>query len=183
MEKRELIGLIFICVIIFGSLIAFRKPTEKEEPTLQPQTEQPKNIEVIEPKSEPNHYSPKTYEIILKEESATPDYLTINKGDTVVWKNTGSNRKRLWIDEEVYSDMMEPGQSYSYTFTGIGDHTFRDVFNGLVRGAIVVKSQPSIQITGSFLKGFTETQKTVVGIQFTIFILAVGVLIYTLRKK
>ncbi len=175
-----MIGIIFICVIIFGSLIAFKKPVQEEQ-TVEPEQEQPKNVEVIEPESPT--YSPKTYEIILKEASATPDYLTIKKGDTVVWKNTGSNRKRLWIDEEVYSDMMEPDQSYSYTFTETGDHTFRDVFNGLVRGAIVVKSQPSIQITGSFLKGFTETQKTVVGIQFTIFILAVGVLIYTLRKK
>ena len=176
MEKKELIGLIFICIIIFGSLMAFRKPEQEEQVVQQ---EQPKAVEVTEP--EP--YSPKTHEIILKETSATPDYLIINKGDSVVWKNQGANRRRFWIDEEVYSDLLEPGQSYSYTFIELGDHTFRDVFNGLVRGAIVVRSQPTIQITGSFLEGFTTTQKAIVGVQFTIFLLAIGVLIYTLIKK
>ena len=181
MEKRELAGLVFICIIIFGSLVAFKQPAEKQEPLTKPAQEQPKSVIPI--KSEPEPYSPKTHEIILKDESATPDYLVINKGDTVVWKNQGVNRRRLWIDEEVYSDPFDPGQSYSHTFTEVGDHIFRDVFNGLVRGAIVVKSLPAIQITGSFLKGFTTTQKTIVGIQFTIFLFAIGILIYTLRKK
>jgi len=179
MEKREVLGLLFICIIIFGSLIAFRKPAQEE--AVQPEQEQPKNVEVIEP--EPQPYSPKTYEVVLKEDSATPDYLVINKGDTIVWKNAGANRRRFWINEKIYSDLLEPGQSYSYTFTKLGDHTFRDVFNGLVRGAVIVKSPPTISITGSFLRGFTETQKKVVGIQFIIFILAVCVLIYSFRKK
>lgn len=171
-------GLAFIFIIIFGSLMLFRE--KQEEFTIEPTPEQPAAVLA---EAAPN--MPKTHHIELGEDYAKPDYLVINKGDTVVWTSvkSGTNRRRFWIDEEIYSDLLDPGESYSYTFNEAGDHTFRDVFNGLVVGAIVVKSPPVIQITGSFLKGFSRNQRKVIGIQFLIFVLAVGILLFSFRNR
>lgn len=177
MEKREVRGIFLILCVIVITILVFRQPAP--EPAAEPVKEEPKVVEVVELEE----YKSETHYIELGEDYSKPDYIVINQGDTVVWKNVGNNRRRFWINEEIYSELLEPGETYSYTFTIVGDHTFRDVFNGLVRGAVVVKSQPAIRITGSFLKGFTETQKRMVGIQFLIFVLAVGILIYTMLKK
>ena len=177
MDKKEIIGLAFIFIVVIGSLILMSKPQEE---AVTPVVEQP-----APPEPEPEPYQSKTHNIKLGEDYAEPDFLSIRIGDTVVWENVGggNNRRRFWIDEEIYSDLLDPGQAFSYTFEELGDHTFRDVFNGKVVGAIVVKPQPVIQITGSFLEGFTQKQKTMISVQMGIFLLAVVILAYTLIKK
>ena len=177
MDKKEMIGLFFIIAVVIGSLIFMNKQVKQE--IIAPEVEQPAEIK------EPEPYKPKTHNIELGEDYAKPDFLSVRVGDTVVWKNVGegNNRRRFWIDEELYSDLLEPGQSFSFVFEELGDHTFRDVFNGKVVGAIVVKPQPVIQITGSFLEGFSQKQKTMISVQIGIFLLAIVILGYTLVKK
>lgn len=170
-----MIGFFFILAVVIGSVILLNRPVNE---VVVPEIEQPA---VIEPEPEP--YQPKTHTIELGEDFAKPDYLSIRQTDIVVWENVGNNRRRFWINEEIYSDLLEPNQTYSYTFDELGDYTFRDVFNGKVVGAIVVKPQPMIQITGSFLEGFSQTQKTIIGLQFGIFVLAIMILGYTFIKK
>lgn len=170
-----MMGFFFILAVVIGSIILVNRPVEE---VIVPGIEQPA---VVEPEPEP--YQPETHTIEIGADFAKPDYLSIRQEDIVVWKNVGYNRRRFWINEEIYSDLLEPNQTYSYTFDELGDYTFRDVFNGKVVGAIVVKQQPMIQITGSFLEGFSQTQKTIIGVQFAIFMLAIMILGYTFIKK
>ena len=174
MDKKEIIGILFIVVVVVGSVILMSNRVGEVEPVV----EEPAYVA-----PEPEPYQPVTHTIELGDDYAKPDHLSIHQEDIVVWTNAGANRRRFWINEEIYSDLLDPGQSYSYTFNELGDYNFRDVFNGNVVGAIVVKQQPKILITGSFLEGFSQTQKTIVGVQFAIFLLAIVILVYTFFKK
>ncbi|WP_167880950.1 hypothetical protein [Methanococcoides sp. AM1] len=77
------------------------------------------NGEVIEPQ---------VYVIRLDRYAAIPNYLEINKGDTVHWRNDQSERKLIF---EVISEdglweeqRINYGMSFNYTFTEAGTYNF-----------------------------------------------------------
>jgi plastocyanin len=178
MEKRFLLGLAIGMVLIFTMSYLYRNINGAA--SAGPVVEQPSDIpgpaanpsldaqETAEPQA------PSSWDVMLKEESSSPDTLIINVGDSVVWTNYGANRRRFWIDEETYSDLLEPGQSYTYTFTTPGIHTFRDVFNGNVHGVVEVRESGSL-ITGNLLRGISSKYRWPLLAQFGV--LVIGVII------
>lgn len=181
MEKRVLIGLVMACVV-FAVLQLIMSAVQVSDITIQsaPNQEQPKAIEVPIniPKVQVNE--PATHKILLYEDSVDPAEMTIKQGDTVKWTNMGANRRRFWINEEIYSDLLEPEQSYSYTFNEPGEHTFRDVFNGLVRGTIKVESSDSV--TGNILQNIPGKYRNVLGVQLVLLASALILILYPYKK-
>lgn len=71
----------------------------------------------------------------------TPNRITIDPGDTVVWTNKDSSQHQVVPDQGRFpaSPALQANQTYSYTFTRSGSFGYRDGFNQKERGTIVVR--------------------------------------------
>jgi plastocyanin len=73
----------------------------------------------------------------------SPSAVTINFGDTVVWRNADSVNHQVVADTGAFaSPILRPGQSYSFTFRTSGTFRYRDALEPAERGRIVVRGPP-----------------------------------------
>jgi plastocyanin len=82
--------------------------------------------------------------VTIREKAFNPDKLTITSGTTVVWTNNDKMSHRVvhlpgpGADELFHSDRMDPGQSFSYTFTTPGRYEYSDPQYGSGRTSSVI---------------------------------------------
>ena len=79
--------------------------------------------------------------IMVFDNYLSPDKITINVGDTVIWTNSGSVPKIIesdptrggCSDPKDLNVILEPGQSYSHTFTVPTpcSYSIRDLMNSI----------------------------------------------------
>jgi plastocyanin len=71
----------------------------------------------------------------------SPNRITIDPGDTVVWTNKDSVQHQVVADQAKFpaSPALQANQTYSYTFTRSGSFGYRDAFNQKERGTVVVR--------------------------------------------
>ena len=76
----------------------------------------------------------------------TPDRLTIDFGDTVIWTNKDTSNHQVLADQSAFpsSPVLAPGQSYSHTFARSGNFRYTDPLNRSRRGTIVVRTGVSV---------------------------------------
>jgi plastocyanin len=76
----------------------------------------------------------------------TPNKLTIDFGDTVTWTNKDTANHQVLADQGAFptSPVLQPNQTYSYTFTKSGSFGYRDALNTNRRGTIVVRTGVSL---------------------------------------
>jgi plastocyanin len=88
----------------------------------------------------------------------TPDRVTINAGDTVVWTNKDSAPHQVVADQGRFpaSAILQANQTYSYTFTRSGSFGYRDAFNRNERGTVIVREGVALS-AASRLVGFGRT--------------------------
>jgi plastocyanin len=79
----------------------------------------------------------------------TPNRLTIEYGDTVTWTNKDTANHQVLADQGAFpaSPVLQPNQTYSYTFTKSGSFGYRDALNTSRRGTIVVR--PGVSLTAA----------------------------------
>jgi plastocyanin len=76
----------------------------------------------------------------------TPNKVTIDFGDTVTWTNKDTANHQVLADQGAFptSPVLQPNQTYSYTFTKSGSFAYRDALNTNRRGTIVVRTGVSL---------------------------------------
>jgi plastocyanin len=81
----------------------------------------------------------------------SPSAVTINFGDTVVWRNADRVNHQVVADSGAFaSPVLRPGQTYSFTFRTAGTFRYRDALEPSERGRIVVRGPPpSISLSAS----------------------------------
>jgi plastocyanin len=73
----------------------------------------------------------------------TPSAVTINFGDTVVWRNADTVNHQVVADSGAFaSPILRPGRTYSFTFRTAGTFRYRDALEPSERGRIVVRGPP-----------------------------------------
>ena len=73
----------------------------------------------------------------------TPAAVTINFGDTVVWRNADTTNHQVVADSGAFaSPILRPGQSFSFTFRTSGTFRYRDALEPAERGRVVVRGPP-----------------------------------------
>ncbi len=172
MKRGFAAGMVFLSLFFSLSIIIMSYFTLFYDPALDYYTEMPKppEKEVPAPVEQPEIIEKTIHVIELKDNSANPRSITVDSGEKVTWVNKGTSRRRFWIDESIYSETLDPGDNFTYTFTEHGEHSYRDVFNGMISGVVKVNGQ---QITGNLL-GITGIYKDIFGIQ--IMALIIGLL-------
>ena len=73
--------------------------------------------------------------VSILDNSYSPQNLTINPGDTVVWTNFGSVAHTVAADNNAFvSSSMNPGVNFSYTFNSPGIYPYHDQSYGSANG-------------------------------------------------
>jgi plastocyanin len=85
-----------------------------------------------------------TRQVSLTRSGFLPASVTITVGDTVTWTNQDSVRRSVVSDTGVFSSgLIDPGKTFSYTFTKTGTFRYRDGTRTNVRGTVVVRNAPA----------------------------------------
>ena len=119
------------------------EPTQEEDIPEEPAEETEINETEEETKEE---LPPGTHIIIIKELKLDPQELTINKGDTVIWKHQdewNDNTKHYLAahTNEFRSPIFYYGDEFEHTFDKAGTFTYFDVIHkerDYMRGKIIV---------------------------------------------
>jgi plastocyanin len=92
-----------------------------------------------------------------------PTSLTVNVGDTVTWTNTGSLPHTVTSNTNVWtSATVNPGASFSFTFTTPGTYAYRCSFHTSMTGTIIVGSTATPTLTPTPTSTRTPTPTPVV---------------------
>jgi plastocyanin len=113
-------------------------PTEPE-PTPEPE---PETNQTTEPEETITSHT-----ILIEDDEFDPDRLTIAVGDTVTWKNNRESGKLAkafiigsrGVCKAMKSEMLEPGEEFSYTFEEAGSCTYVDGIITILYGRITVE--------------------------------------------
>ena len=93
--------------------------------------------------------------------SFQPASLTINVGQTVTWTNNDTMAHTVTSDTGVWnSGTLNPGASFSFTFTTPGTYTYHCAFHGSMTGTIVVTGPVTPTVIAP-TKTFTRTPTAV----------------------
>ena len=81
----------------------------------------------------------------------SPTAVTINFGDTVIWRNADTTNHQVVADSGAFaSPILRPGGTYSFTFRAAGTFRYRDALEPRERGRIVVRGlPPSVSLAAS----------------------------------
>jgi plastocyanin len=81
----------------------------------------------------------------------TPATITIDNGDTVVWRNADTVNHQVVADNGTFaSPILRANQSFSFTFRASGTYRYRDSLYPSRRGTITVRgAPPSVAIAAS----------------------------------
>ena len=118
---------ILVIVLIFGVLII--GCTQPSLPAAQPASQSsvaPAATQAV------NAPSGATVAVTIRDKAFNPTILTISTGTTVTWTNNDKMAHRVvhlpaaGQDEAFHSDRLDPGQSFSYTFTKAGRYEYSD---------------------------------------------------------
>ena len=98
----------------------------------------PKTVTNPAPAPAPTPIAPKTYTVNIASFSFSPATITINKGDTIVWKNNDSVSHQI-AGNGFGSSIITNGQSYSFKFDNAGTYDYYCSIHPSMKGKITVK--------------------------------------------
>lgn len=71
-----------------------------------------------------------------------PMAIFVGQGDTVQWTNTGNAQHTVDSDTEIFeSDVLDPGETFSYTFGEPGVFPYHCDIHPHLRGMVIVSGQ------------------------------------------
>lgn len=97
--------------------------------------------------STPPSTSTSRVNVVIRSLKYMPAYLTVSQGTTVTWMNQDTIAHTVTSDDmnnSVHFDSgtLQPGQSYSYTFSQMGTYTYHCSIHPNMTGSVNVISQP-----------------------------------------
>ena len=88
----------------------------------------------------------KTVTVQITSAGFVPSAVTVDVGDTVTWTNADTTRHQVVATSGAFSSpVLQPGQSYSYTFRTAGRYTYRDAFAKNRRGTVTVNDTVTLR--------------------------------------
>src|SRR3989338_7910 len=170
--KREFVliavGLIFLATSCKNEVIS-------PEPTAPADPQQPPDyiIDEIEPTDVPDEIQKtnveqiKVYEevrISISDLRFSPEKIIVAPGTMVIWVNNDTvPHKIVEYNRIFYGPRMNPGETFSYTFTETGTYNYFDaVFRKVGRGTVVVQEEP-LPVTGNAVLGGQAKNESLLG--------------------
>lgn len=145
MNKTTLIIIIIAIIVIAGLGIIYFLPQFNNGMNYYPNTntnQSSNNPPVNNPSNQPSGTgtttTPQTYNITIKNFAFDPATLNIKVGDTVTWINQdiAPHRPNGTI---FHSNVINPGQSFSFTFNAAGTYDYICLIHTYMKGRIIVQ--------------------------------------------
>jgi plastocyanin len=89
--------------------------------------------------SDDENGDPASNEVGMSPTSFIPAQLTIKAGETVVWKNTDSILHTVTSNDGLFNENVQPGATFSYTFTAAGTYNYVCTLHPGMNGTIIVE--------------------------------------------
>ena len=167
-----------IIIVLLGLYIFTSSKEEKQEKSfmaeeiIEPEEVIPEETEGIPIMEEPETKSMGQVSIEIKDFNFNPKDIIISTGTTVTWVNKDNvPHKVVAYDRLFYGPRLEPGDSYSFTFTSEGLHSYFDgVFPKSGRGTILVKEEP-LPLTGNAVMANLEESNGKLALLVLLFII------------
>ncbi len=87
-----------------------------------------------------NQNNQQSMQVTVQNSSFKPSTLTVNVGQTVVWKNLDIIDHQIQADDNSFkSPILEKNSTYSFTFNQKGTFTYHCAIHSNMKGTIIVK--------------------------------------------
>lgn len=151
MNKKLVIGLVAVVIVVAGFAAVFglhknaSAPANQEAASSQA-ADETDSSEQTEATSSNDQTSSQTATITFTDDGFMPSTLTVKKGTVVTVKNSSSNRVQFSsddhpthrLDPEINLEVLEPGESASFTAKTVGTHGFHDHIDDSKVGTLIV---------------------------------------------
>ena len=141
--------LAFFVLLLFLVACASQEPPRQVVAPGQGAPEVPpvqETVEIVEtaPAVQSTDGSPQTVNVDIKDFSYQPSEVRIKAGDTVVWTQKDDSVKHnveiVSGPESFKSELMDAGQTFSYTFTKAGEYSYKCTPHpNKMRGKVIVE--------------------------------------------
>ncbi len=129
---------IFAFIALLFLLVACKpEPAPVVQPLVQTIVQPSETIDKIEIKS-----GVQAANVDIKDFSFQPAELKVKVGDTVVWTQHDSVKHNVEIisgPETFKSELLDAGQTFSYTFTKPGEYSYKCTPHPKMRGKVIVE--------------------------------------------
>jgi plastocyanin len=107
-----------------------------------------------------------TKTVTIRGSGFSPSTVTITAGDTVKWVNRDNDRHQVLADNgQFVSPILQPGQTFAFTFKGSGTYGYKDELNMKHAATVVVRSlPPSVTLASSLPIADFGTKVTLSGV-------------------
>ena len=68
-----------------------------------------------------------------------PEEVTIKAGGTVTWTNTGTSASMIAGPKKLFSEKVEAGETYSFTFEDAGEYQIMNIIPAKFFGTVIVE--------------------------------------------
>jgi plastocyanin len=95
-----------------------------------------------------------TTQVTISKAGFSPAAVTVRPGDTVTWTNTDTAAHQVVADHAGFtsSPVLQPGQSYSFTFTTAGKFSYHDGTQRKNKGSVTVSATAPVVTLGASAK-------------------------------
>lgn len=134
--KKLFIFVIVIAAIVYGVMFFSKKDQTVNNTSAPVETINTQTATTTE-----NSVKGETYNISIKDFTFDQKTITINKGDTIVWKNIDNVPHQIQGTSlaSLKGPVMGYGLTYSYTFNDAGTYDYFCVIHPMMKGTVIVK--------------------------------------------
>ena len=122
-----LVGFVLVAMNKYYSVPKSSELPEQQPVSAAPVTEQPVQTAPV-----------KKYAVIIKNFAFSPNQITINQGEAVVWTNQDLAPHAI-RGANFVSDTMQTGQTYEFQFTEKGTFDYICAIHPSMKGTVIVK--------------------------------------------
>ena len=144
MKKSFVIGIVLIALVIVGIFLfsnLYKSPGQQgntqTDTGINPFLD---NTSVPSENTNPG-VTAQTFDVMIQNMAFSPQTVTINVGDTVVWTNKDSVSHTVTSDSgaELGSNSLSKSGTYSHTFTMAGTYKYHCAIHTSMKGTIIVQ--------------------------------------------
>lgn len=114
--------------VVPSSGTMYQNQTQQEENEREEENVTPAPTEEATPRQTAREVQSSESSVVIRGSVFYPEALTLNKGETLVWKNLNKPKHSftLMSDDKLFGDqIMGYGRGFSYTFNEAGDYSFK----------------------------------------------------------
>ena len=137
MRGASITILIVLVALVVAAFLIFSGDNQQQD---SPQNQVPENNSQTETPTDTGQNSPQTYNVEIRNFAFAPSTLDVKVGDTITWTNKDNMQHTVTSNSgnELDSQYLSNGNSYSHTFTQTGTFAYHCTPHPYMKGTVIV---------------------------------------------